>query len=100
MTTALARGLDREASARLSFLLFVPASCLVAAKHALDLAAGKIPATELMPMGVGFLAALVSGYLVIGWLLGWIRQRSLAPFGWYRAILGAGLLVLWARGWF
>ena len=100
MTTALARGLDREAAARFSFLLFVPASCLVAAKHALDLAGGKIPSAELVPMGVGFLAALVSGYLVIGWLLSWIRLRSLAPFGWYRVILGLSLLVLWARGWF
>ncbi len=100
MTTALARGLDRETSARLSFLLFVPASCLVAAKHVLDLAGGKVPTAELLPMGLGFLASLVSGYLVIGWLLGWIRRRSLAPFGWYRAILGATLLVLWWRGWF
>src|SRR5437868_2578510 len=83
-TAPLARGLDRYAAARLSFLLFVPASMLVAAKHVLDLSTGKVPTAELLPMGVGFLASLVAGYLVIGWLLGWIRSHSLAPFGWYR----------------
>lgn len=99
MTAALARGLDRDAAARISFLLFVPASLLVAAKHVLDLAQDKVPASELVPMLVGFVAAFVSGYAVIAWLLGWVRTRSLVPFAIYRCALGAGLLILWWRGW-
>jgi undecaprenyl-diphosphatase len=100
ITIGLARGLDREAAARLAFLLFVPASLLVAAKHVLDLAHGKVPTAELLPMGIGFVASFVSGFAVIGWLLGWVRRRTLAPFAWYRCGLGVLLFVLWMRGWF
>ena len=98
MTTGLFRGLDREAAARFSFLLFIPASCLVAAKHVLDLAGGKVATGELLPMAIGFVMAFGSGILVIGWLLGWLRRRSLAVFAVYRILLGAAILLFWWRG--
>ena len=39
----------------------------------------------------------VAGYAVIAFLLGWVRQRSLAPFAWYRLALGVVLLVVFWR---
>ena len=41
---------------------------------------------------VGLLAAAVSGYLAIRWLLRYLQSRSLLPFVIYRIALGAALL--------
>jgi undecaprenyl pyrophosphate phosphatase UppP len=38
------------------------------------------------------------GYLVISWLLNWLRQRSLAVFAVYRVILAVLILAMfWGR---
>jgi undecaprenyl-diphosphatase len=92
ITAARLRGLDRETAARFSFLLSVPAGFLVAAKDLLDLASGKIQATQHAPMLVGFLVAGISGYLVIGGLLAWLRRRTLVGFAAYRVVLGIAIL--------
>ena len=45
---------------------------------------------------VGVSAA--AGYLVIAWLLAWLRRRSLAPFVLYRVAFGLALLGFALRG--
>jgi undecaprenyl-diphosphatase len=95
ITTARLRGFDRTTAARFSFLLSVPAGFLVAAKDLLDIATGKIQAAQLAPMAVGFLVSAVSGYLVIGGFLAWLRRGSLLGFAAYRVALGALILVFW-----
>ena len=42
--------------------------------------------------------AFIVGYLVIGWLLRYIRTRSYMPFVIYRVALGVLVLVLLAAG--
>jgi undecaprenyl-diphosphatase len=94
ITAARLRGIDRATAARFSFLLSVPAGFLVAAKDALDIATGEVAATQLMPMAVGFLVSALSGYLVIGGLLAWLRRGSLVGFAVYRVALGVVILAL------
>ncbi len=98
ITAGLFRGLDRASAARFSFLLAVPAMLLVAAKHVLDVALGKVPLGELGPQALLFAVSALVGFLVIAWLLRYLQRGSLMGFVVYRIALGVVVLVLWLRG--
>jgi undecaprenyl-diphosphatase len=91
-------GLDRDAAARLSFLLLIP---VVAGatffKGAKALHEG-LPDGVAGPMIVGTIAAAVSGFLAIAFLLRLVRTHSYRPFVIYRFIAGATVLLLIASG--
>lgn len=89
LTAALALGLRREAAARFSLLLSVPA---VAAAGVFELPHVLGSRTPAVTLGVGLLAAAVSGYASIAWLLRFLRSRSTLPFVVYRVVLGLALL--------
>lgn len=96
MAGGLARGLDRPAAARFSFLMSVPVMLgagLVALNDLLD-----IPnfTDYLLPVSAGFIAAAVVGYLSIGWLLAFLRRRSFYGFALYCV---AASMVCLAVGW-
>ncbi len=88
----MTRHLDRSAAARFSFLMSVPVMVGAGVLALGDLAA--LPATDhfLQPLLAGFLAALVSGYIAIRWLLAYLSRHSLYGFAVYCVVLG--LLVL------
>lgn len=92
MTAALLLGFTRPAAARFSFLMTLPVYVLVAAKQAKDLIEEGVTTAELIPMGIGLAGSAVIGYVVIAWLLKWLRSRSLTVFVVYRLILGAVIL--------
>lgn len=96
MTVALALGATRPAAARFSFLLSVPIGLAVALHDGVEIARGGLPAGELPATAAAFLAAAVSGFLVIGWLLRWLRTQSMAVFTAYRVALGLTILLLFA----
>jgi undecaprenyl-diphosphatase len=78
---ALFLGHGREAAARFSFLLALP----ITAGAALV----KVPAllrssADPQPVLLGMLAAAVSGFVAIRFLLGYVRTRSYVPFVFYR----------------
>ncbi|NTV12655.1 MAG: undecaprenyl-diphosphatase UppP [Desulfobulbaceae bacterium] len=93
MTTGLFRGLNREASARFSFLLSAPI-IFGAGLHSLPkiMKQGAVAGEGSLYLA-GFFAAALSGYAVIAWLLKFIRTRSFAIFAYYRLAL-AGLVYL------
>ena len=98
ITAGLFRGLEREAAARFSFLLAIPVGLLAEAKDVVDLAREGLPAGELAPLAIGFVTAAVSAYLVIGWLLAWLRRQDLTLFVIYRVVLGLVILgLVWVR---
>lgn len=92
MTAALLLGFTRPAAARFSFLMTIPVYVLVAGKQAKDLLETGVTAAELVPMGIGVAASAVVGYVVIAWLLKWLRSQSLTVFVVYRLLLGAVIL--------
>jgi undecaprenyl-diphosphatase len=99
LTAALLLGFTRPAAARFSFLMTIPVYVLVAAKQAKDLLDTGVTGAELLPMGIGLAGSAVVGYVVIAWLLNWLRSRSLNAFVIYRLILGAVILAtLFLRG--
>jgi undecaprenyl-diphosphatase len=94
ITAALLLGFARPAAARFSFLLSIPIGVLVGLKDAKDLMEERVTAAELVPMVIGAAVSAVVGYLVIAWLLAWLRRQSLTAFVVYRLLLGAVILSL------
>jgi undecaprenyl-diphosphatase len=92
ITTGMALGLKREDAARFSFLLSVP----------ITLGAGLYKLRKVLPAlsgqrdwvlatAVGTIVALCAGYVVIGWLLAYLRSRTTYVFVAWR--VAAGLLI-------
>lgn len=86
-------GQTREAAARFSFLLMLPA---VTASGLLELkeTAGKISGNDAVSLAVGTVVAGVVGYLSIWFLLAYLRKNSTFVFIMYRMILASAILVL------
>jgi undecaprenyl-diphosphatase len=92
-------GLNRDAAARLSFLLLVPTTLgAVVWKGVTDVLLGDLPAGWEGPFLVGMLAAVASGLLAIVFLLGFVRRHTYAPFVVYRLIVAVVVLGLIAAG--
>lgn len=95
ITAARFLGLDREAAARFSFLLSMPiiagaAVLELVVKHKQFAAAGGLTP----PVFVAVAVAGLTGYVVIGLLLRFVRTRSYLPFVVYRVLFGAAVLAL------
>ena len=89
-------GLDRPAAARFAFLMATPITAGAIIFEARKLLTGEAGVVvDLAPLVVGMLAALVSGFLAIHFMLRYLRTRSLDIFVWYRFILAAVVLVVW-----
>lgn len=96
---AVLRGFNRADAARFSFLMSIPpllGAGLVAIK---DLLETGLLTTELPAITAGFLAAAVSGYICIRWLLHYLQRHSLTVFAAYcTAFSLLTLVVALARG--
>jgi len=93
ITAGLWRGLTREAAARYSFLLGTPIIFGAGVVKLRDLAHG-FPPGEAMPFLAGCLASTVVGYLVIHFLLEYLKKGSLAIFAVYRFLIAALVVAL------
>ncbi|WP_216216946.1 undecaprenyl-diphosphate phosphatase [Amycolatopsis aidingensis] len=92
ITGGLLLGYKRSDAAEYSFLLAVPAVLGSGFYKLTDIGGSNSPA-----WGPTILATVVAfgvGYLVIAWLMAFIKRRSFVPFVLYRLALGALLLVL------
>jgi undecaprenyl-diphosphatase len=93
LTGGLFAGLTREAAARFSFLLSVPA---IAASGLFELpAALALGREDVLGLLIATLAAAVSGYAAIAFMLRYLRTHSTLVFVVYRLALGAAVLA-WA----
>lgn len=98
LTAGLFMGLERSTAARFSFLLGVPAitlAGLVELKGLLDSGLGNV---GVVPLIGGLIAAVVSSYLAIFWLIRFLKQHSAWVFVWYRLAFGAAILLALATG--
>lgn len=90
-------GQKREAAARFSFLLMIPAitaSGLLELKEAVHI----LSKDDFISLAVGTVVAGIVGYLSIWFLLAYLRKHSTAVFIVYRIIVGAIILFLLWRG--
>ena len=94
IVTGIHTGVDRARAARFSFLLAIPALGGAALIKGLDLAKSPPPSSELLAFLIGAVAAFVSGYLALRWMLGLIQRGRLDRFGYYCLTVGLVALVL------
>jgi undecaprenyl-diphosphatase len=91
------RGFERDAAARLSFLMSLP---IIAGAGVFKLASvlrdGGIPSELRGAFVAGMVTSAITGWFAVWATLRFIRTRSFAPFVIYRLFAGAGVLVLLA----
>ena len=97
ITAGLAAGLDRATAARYSFMLGIPVTGAAGAYKLLQLLRGGLPGGDGGPLLVAVLAAFVSGWFAVWFLVGYLRRRSLLPFVVYRLILAVVIVIVIAR---
>ncbi|WP_181795953.1 undecaprenyl-diphosphate phosphatase [Streptomyces sp. WELS2] len=89
-------GYKREAAARYSFLLAIPAVLASGTFEVKDsLGEGHV---DWGPTLFATVIAFASGYAVIAWFMKWISNKSFMPFVWYRVALGIVIIALVSAG--
>ncbi len=93
---ALLIGVSRTVAAEFTFYLAIPvmfgASLLKLIKYIVKVGL-VFTGTEIAVLIVGVLVAFFVSVFVIKFLMGYIKKNDFIPFGWYRIILGAILLL-------
>ena len=97
ITAARAMGLDREAAARISFLLSLPIIAGAGLYKGVDLARTGFHglAAEFL---AGTIASALSGFVVIWGLLRYLRRHDFTVFLWYRVAVAVLVFVLILTG--
>ena len=93
ITTARWLGFDRDAAARISFLMSLPIIAGAIAFKGLDVI-GDFPSGFVAPFAWGIVASGITGWFAVWATLRVVRTRSFAPFVVYRVIVGVGVIAL------
>lgn len=99
ISAGLFLNMSREAAARFSFLLAIPAvlaSGLFSLPDAFDPSVGQSASWAQLLIGTAI--AFLVGYAAIAWFLQFVQKHSLAWFAGYRVILGLLVMGLLAAG--
>ncbi|MGH7308367.1 MAG: undecaprenyl-diphosphate phosphatase [Candidatus Rokuibacteriota bacterium] len=94
ITAGLFSGLDRATAARFAFLLGIPITGAAGLVKMVHLVRQGLPAGEAGPLAAAVLAAFLSGWVAVWFLVTYLRRRSLRPFVIYRLVLAAVILAL------
>jgi undecaprenyl-diphosphatase len=98
ITAGLGLGLTRETAARFSFLLSAPIIAGAGAKSLYEIAkglqSGAIASADLALFPIGFVAAAISGYLCIRFLLAYLQRHSTEVFVYYRWALAVLIVIV------
>jgi undecaprenyl-diphosphatase len=93
---AMLMGADKRSAAEFSFFLAMPTMAGAFAYELLK-TYKELSLSDGAMIAVGFVAAFVSGLVVVRWLLDYVSRHGFALFGWWRIIVGsaglAGLIV-------
>ncbi len=97
ITAGLFLGLKREAAARFSFLLSIPAIVLSGLYGLTELITGD-DNVSFGALAIATIVAFVFGYVSIAFLLRWLTSHSMMIFVIYRLVLGVIVLALAGAG--
>jgi undecaprenyl-diphosphatase len=90
-------GLSRKAATEFSFFLAIP-TLLVATAYQTYKERALLSADDLGMWIVGFVAAFVSAFLCVRWLLRFISTHDFTIFAWYRIAFGLVVIATWQFG--
>jgi len=87
ISTSVLLGVDKTKAARFSFLMVVP---LIFGKIAKDVLGGELhfQGDQATSMGVGFIAAFISGIIACTWMIQLVKKSKLSYFAIYCLIVG------------
>lgn len=85
-------GLSRKAATEFSFFLAIP-TLLGATAYSLYKAREDLSWADLPSFGLGTIAAFVSAFLCVRWLLRFISTHNFNAFAWYRIAFGIMILL-------
>ena len=85
-------GMSRVAATEFSFFLAIP-TLFAATIYSAWKDASLIGAQAFPAFGLGFIAAFVSGFACVRWLIRYVAHHDFIPFAWYRIAFGAVILV-------
>ncbi len=94
ITGALFTGIQKADSARLAFLVGLPAITAAGLLAMKDLMEAGVDLDSLNILGVGFILSFVSGYFAIDFMIKFLKTKSLIGFVVYRLMLAAILLFI------
>ena len=90
----LARGLDRSTAARFSFLIGIPAILGAGLQAILEILTAESNGFSTGVYLAAFIAAAVSGYACIHWLLTWVKNHTLYGFAIYVTLFSLLFLLI------
>jgi len=90
-------GIRRDAAARFTFLLAIPAMLAAAAKEGIELASMPLPDGSGSLLATGVIVSAVTGYVTIKYFLRFLARHKLDVFALYRLALAAATVV-WLMG--
>lgn len=93
ITSGLALGLTRQAAVRFSFLLSAPIIFGAGVYKFPEIIEKGLLSGQMAIFAAGFAASALSGYLVIAFLMQFIKARSFAIFAYYRFLVAAAVAV-------
>jgi len=87
ISTSVLLGNDKSKAARFSFLMVIP---LIFGKIAKDILSGDITteSTDFTIMGLGFVAAFLSGLIACTWMISLVKKSKLSYFAIYCLVVG------------
>ncbi len=85
-------GMSRVAATEFSFYLAIP-TLFAATGYSLWKDETLLSAQALPAFGVGFVAAFISAFACVRWLIRYVSHHDFVPFAWYRIAFGAIVLV-------
>ena len=88
-------GLSRPAATEFSFFLAIP-TLLAACIYEFVRNRALLSSADLQTFGIGFVAAFVSAFLCVRWLIRYVSRHDFVPFAWYRIAFG---IVILATAW-
>jgi undecaprenyl-diphosphatase len=97
MTMARFIGFDRDAAARISFLMSLPVTGGAIVFKMVDFVQQGI-GDLAVPLAVGIVTSGVSGWIAVWGTIKLVRTRSFTPFVIYRCALGVAVLIIAATG--
>jgi undecaprenyl-diphosphatase len=91
-------GLSRKAATEFSFFLAIP-TLLAATAYSVIKERALLSSADLPLFGIGGVAAFVSAFLCVRWLLRYISSHDFTAFAWYRIVFGLVILVTFYFNW-
>jgi undecaprenyl-diphosphatase len=84
-------GLSRKAATEFSFFLAIP-TLLAATAYSVFKDRALLTSADLPLFGIGGIAAFISAFLCVRWLLRYISSHDFTIFAWYRIVFGLVIL--------